>query len=659
MEKLNSTSLDLTKDNIKKLKELFPNVVTEGKVDFDSLRTILGDEIEERKEKYQFTWPGKSAAIKIAQSPSSSTLRPEKIYSKQWEKSENIYIEGDNLEVLKQLQKTYYGKVKMIYIDPPYNTGNDFVYKDDFNNSLDNYKIQSNQGMSSNPESSGRFHTEWLNMMYPRLILAKNLLREDGVIFISIDDNEVTNIINLCNEVFGETNKIGSVIRVAKTTSFRGNYFAPSKDYLITYAKNINKVENFVDEVDNEDQFNKIETNGPRAGEKYRDDIAFYLSTLQTRPNQRYYIECPDGELVVPPGETFPPNKVDGSKAVPVSGDGVWRWEVNQYLNKKDLLSFKKTNRSPLLNQNGEQAKWNIYTKSYLNDKNQKGNIPRDILEGFLNRNGSEELSKLGIPFSFPKPSKLIKYLMKIISINNNDIVLDFFSGSGTTADAVLQYNIENNTNVKFILVQLDENLDESLKNANSENLSIVKKSIELLDTLKMPHILTKISQERINRAGNNLKEEWLNKNKGEGLFAEEKEFPFDIGFKVFKLDSTNIKPWDNEVQLDSQSLFDLSDVFKEGRSKEDVLYEIMLKYGVFDMQAIEIEINGKIMYRVGKRFMIVCLEDNVTSKDVETIGELSPRTVIFKESGFANDNDKINAVYNLEKAGVEDVKCI
>lgn len=208
MEKINDSSLDLTKLNIEKLKELFPNVVTEGKIDFDVLRTVLGDEVDDSKEKYQFTWKGKNTAIKLAQTPSSATLRPDKESSKDWNTTENLYIEGDNLEVLKQLQKTYYGKIKMIYIDPPYNTGNDFVYKDDFKNSLLNYKEQTNQGMKSNPETSGRYHTDWLNMMYSRLLLAKNLLRDEGIIFISIDDNEKDNLKKICDELFGMNNFI-------------------------------------------------------------------------------------------------------------------------------------------------------------------------------------------------------------------------------------------------------------------------------------------------------------------------------------------------------------------------------------------------------------------------------------------------------------------
>ena len=411
MDKLKMHSLDGVERNIELIGKLFPNAITEvmrnGKaehaIDFDALRQELSDSIVEgREERYQFTWPDKKKAMLAANAPITATLRPVVTDSVGKDgtpggfDSENLYIEGDNLEVLKLLQETYLGKVKMIYIDPPYNTGNDFVYEDDFAQSADEYMGNSGQydeegnRLVTNTESNGRFHTDWLNMLYPRLRLAKDFLSDDGVIFISIDDSELRNVLKIGDEVFGNANFVACLTRVAKTTSFRGNYFVPSKDYIVAYCKNIVLLPAFQDEVTNDEQFKKIETDGPRKGEYYRDDIAFYLSTLQTRPNQRYFIECPDGELVVPPGETIPGIKKDGEKVLPHDGDGVWRWEQKQYLAKKDLLSFKQTKTSPLLNQNGERAKWNIYTKSYLNDKKEKGNIPRDLLEGFLNRNGSE-----------------------------------------------------------------------------------------------------------------------------------------------------------------------------------------------------------------------------------------------------------------------------
>jgi len=403
MTEQDGKSLDMVNENLEALKAIFPESFTEDGVDFEVLRQLLGDTVDESEEKYGLNWHGKKKARQIALMPSLGTLRPCPEESVDWDTTQNLFIEGDNLEVLKLLQKSYANKIKMIYIDPPYNTGKEFIYPDKFQDNLDTYLKYTGQKddegfkLSSNTENSGRFHTNWLNMMYPRLKLAKNLLRTDGVIFISIDDNEQVNLRKLCDEIFGIENFVGCITRVAKTTSFRGNFIAPGKDYLVCYVKNISDTERFVDDVD-ESQFKKIEEYGSRKGERYRDDIAFYLTTLETRPNQRYLIECPDGSKVLPPGKTFPPER-------PEDGDGVWRWNYENYMEKKDLIVFKETKRSPLINENGEQAKWNLYTKSYLRDKLEKGNLPRDLWTGYLNRHGTAELKKLHIPFSFPKPS--------------------------------------------------------------------------------------------------------------------------------------------------------------------------------------------------------------------------------------------------------------
>lgn len=318
MKMLEGISMDLTEDNLNKLKEIFPEVFEEGKIDFDKLRLILGDNIEDKEEKYEFTWNGKNDAIRIAQTPSTGTLRPDKESSKNWDDTENLYIEGDNLEVLKLLQKSYFGKVKMIYIDPPYNTGKDFIYKDSFKDNITNYKKITNQTTRANPETNGRYHTDWLNMMYPRLKLARNLLREDGVIFISIDDNEVNNLSKICNEIFGEENFIGCAGRITKKSNNKGDFWAPNFDYLLTYVKNINEAETFFGGV-NYNAYNIIENEGPRKGEKYQL-VRLYMSSLQARnPEQRFWIECPDGSKIIPPGSTFPPER-------PVLGDGIWRW---------------------------------------------------------------------------------------------------------------------------------------------------------------------------------------------------------------------------------------------------------------------------------------------------------------------------------------------
>lgn len=633
MDKISSTSLDLTNVNIEKLKELFPNVVTEGKIDFEKLKIILGTEIDDNKEKYQFTWPGKSEAIKIAQTPSSATLRPDKISSVNWDNTENLYIEGDNLEVLKQLQKTYYGKIKMIYIDPPYNTGSDFVYKDDFSNSINNYIEQTSQGMTSNPETNGRYHSDWLNMMYPRLLLARNLLKEDGIIFISIDDNEATNLKKICDEIFGLNNFVGQITVVGNPRGRDYGGVARMHDYLFVYKKSPSTVINLIeDEENNFKMFDDI--GGFELRELRNRNIKF---NKENRPNLYYpfYIDTVHSDEHGLHNISLE-QKDEWFELYPLESQGintVWRWGKQKSIENLNINIKAKPmkNGSYMIVEKYREGRRMARSVWWDKDTNtEKGTLlVKELMEGKV--------------FDYPKPVEMLMRTIEMgTNVNEEDYVLDFFSGSGTTAHAVMQLNAKDGGNRRFIMVQLPE-----LTEKNTEAYSAGYKSI------------CDIGKTRIYRAGMQIKEKWLKDNQGEGLFAENKEFPYDIGFKVFKLDSTNIKPWDNETQLDSQSLFDLSDVFKDERSKEDVLYEIMLKYGVFDMQATEIEVNGKTMYRVGKRYMIVCLEDNVTSKDIEVIGELSPRTVIFKESGFNNDNDKINAVYNLEKAGVEDVKCI
>lgn len=352
---------------------------------------------------------------------------------------DNILIEGDNFHSLSVLNYTHKESIDVIYIDPPYNTGNkDFIYNDSFVDIEDGYR-----------------HSKWLNFMSKRLKLARNLLKDDGVIFMSIGCDEVAQLKLLSESIFGANCFLGMVTRRTKTTSFRGNYFAPRIDYILCYSKTPG-IPKFVDEVDSS-QYKKIEKEGKRKGEKYRDDTAFYLSTLETRPNQRYYIECPDGELVVPPGSSFLSQPIDGDKVVPNQGDGVWRWECEQYKSKKELLVFKRTKTSPLINEKGEKANWNIYTKVYLADKEENGNIPTELLLDFINREGTRELKEYNIEFSFPKPTNLIEKLIKYTNKAKDITILDFFAGSGTTGQAVLQLNQKDGGNRKFILCTNNE----------------------------------------------------------------------------------------------------------------------------------------------------------------------------------------------------------
>ena len=690
MDKLRMQTVNKADENFKKLAAMFPNAVTETITGYDEngkaiveraidkdvlMQEISCKVVDGNEERYQFTWPDKKKSVLLANAPINKTLRPCREESVDFDTTENLYIEGDNLEVLKLLQETYLGKIKMIYIDPPYNTGNDFVYEDDFAQSTDEYLANSGQfdedgnRMVQNTESNGRFHTDWLNMIYTRIRISKDLLQEDGVIFVSIDDGELKNILKICDEIFGSSNFVSCITRIAKTTSFRGNYFAPSKDYIVVYAKNISVLPSFQDEVSNDDQFNKIETEGERKGEYYRDDIAFYLSTLQTRPNQRYFIECPDGELVVPPGTTIPQIEQDGEKVLPNEGDGVWRWEQKQYLLKKNLLSFKQTKSSPLINQDGQKAKWNIYTKSYLNDKKEKGNIPRDLLEGFLNRNGSEELKKLDIPFSFPKPSKLIKHLIKILNTNKDIIVLDFFSGSATTAHAVMQLNAEDGGHRKFIMVQLPEKTDEK-----SEAYKAGYKNI------------CEIGKERIRRAGIKIKENLEQSGTDiRYLHKELKSAPIknicgfdvpvvparwssvdeteenkkmaeslDVGFRVLKCESSNMKDvYYNPAEYEPSLFSSLEDNIKEDRTPEDLLFQVMLDLGVLLSSKIEeTTIAGKKVFNVEDNYLIACFDDNVTEEVITEIAKQKPYYFVMRDSSMANDSvatnfDQIFATYS------------
>lgn len=634
MDKISDKSLNIKKQNIDKIKELFPNVVTEGKIDFEVLKTLLGGEIDDNKEKYQFTWKGKSDAIKIAQSPSSTTLRPDKDSSKYWNTTGNLYIEGDNLEVLKQLQKTYYGKIKMIYIDPPYNTGKDRIYKDNFKNSIENYKKQTNQGMASNPETNGRYHTDWLNMMYPRLMLSRNLLNDNGVIFISIDDYEMLNLKIICNEIFGENNFIAQLVwQNKKGGGNDSKYIAVEHEYILVYAKNISFLHEFYESY-SEEYIKRYKENDEQG--------RYYWDTFKRKSGKQYYpIICPDGTVLEYDEDG---NPISWLRSKERFESDIKEGEVRIIKSNKDTWSVQFKQRIP----KGKKPRSIFQTTHVIDNKGTTSSGGDDVYRLF----------KKDV-FSNPKPIDLLDFIISF-GLQSDDIILDFFSGSASLAESVMKKNIDGG-NRKYILVQLPENIDNVLLSvAKEDEKRIAKNAIGILDDIKKEHLITKLAEERIHRAGEIIKQEWLKNNQGEGLFADEqKEFPFDIGFKVFKLDSTNVKPWDNENEMDEATLFDSVDIFKEGRSKEDILYEIMLKYGIFDMPANEIEVNGKIMYRVGKRYMIVCLEGDITNEDIQAIANLSPKTVVFKESGFKNDNDKINAVYNLEKAGVEDIKCI
>lgn len=631
-------SLDVVGNNIDKIAQLFPNCVTErigkdGKpemaIDFDKLKAELtNDVLEEGEERYQFTWPGKRAASRLANEATTQTLRPCREESVDFDNTQNLYIEGDNLEVLKVLRETYLGKIKMIYIDPPYNTGNDFVYNDDFaqgktefeqNSGLfDEEGNQTIDPMQRNTESNGRFHTDWLNMIYPRLKVAKDLLSDDGVIFISIGQNELENIIKILNEIFGENNQLGIVCRQMKSGGgTQGKYFAHNTDYIIVYAKEYDVARYFRGEMSDDlvkKVYNQIELDGIRKGEYYRS-MGLYQSSLGVRPSLRYYIQCPDGHFVIPPGETFPLHIIEGETVIPVSTDGVWRWSYDLYKSEleKGNVEFKQTAKGILLDELGKPSKWNIYTKIWLNDRMDEGTIPNDLITKFENRHSSKELSALLIPFDFAKPVGLIKYLIRILNQDNNIVILDFFSGSATTAHAVMQLNAEDGGNRKFIMVQLPELTDEK-----SEAYKAGYKNI------------CEIGKERICRASKKIKEENADKEGIEKL---------DTGFRVLKLDSSNM----NDVYYTPEE-FSLNTLFsenvKEDRTAEDLLFQVMLDLGIELSAKIEKqEIAGKEVFLVDENYLIACFDKDVNETTITEIAKMHPVYFVMRDASAASDN--------------------
>ena len=625
MNKLDMESKNIVNANIQKISELFPNVIVEsdtGKtIDFDLLKQELSKDIVEGvKEKYQLTWPGKKEAIVAANTPSKNTLRPLKEKSVDFDNTQNIYIEGDNLEVLKILQESYLNKIKCIYIDPPYNTGNDFIYNDKFKKDINEELLESGQvdeegnRMVTNNQSNGRFHSDWLSMMYPRLKLARNLLTDDGVIFISIDDNEVDNLKKICNEIFGENNFVGCAGRITKKSNNKGDYWAPNFDYILTYTKNIDYGEGFLGGI-NFDAYNLIEKDGERKGEKYQL-VRLYMSSLQNRnPEQRFWIECPDGSKIIPPGSTFPPER-------PVLGDGIWRWTKKKFEENKEKIIIKKVKSSNLLNQDGNPAEWNVFTKTYLNDVIENSSAkPNSFIENYINQMSSHELNKLGIPFDYAKPAALIKFLIDICKLKENDIILDFFSGSASTADALLQYNLEKNIKSKYIMVQLPEKCEE-----NSEAYRNGYKTI------------CEIGEERIRRAGKKIK--------------EETNADIDYGFRVYKVDSTNMKDvYYIPNDLEQGDLLELESNIKEDRTTDDLLTQVILDLGLSLDLSIEEKMIGKNkVYYVAGNSLVACFDDNIDIDIVDEICKCEPYKVVFKDSAFKTDNDKINLEERFKK---------
>lgn len=634
---LDGKTPDIAEENIGKLKQLFPEVFTEGKIDFGKLQQVLGEYVEDSNERYNFTWNGKGRVLRLSQTPSLGTLRPCKEESKDWDTTQNLYIEGDNLEVLKLLQKSYYGKVKMIYIDPPYNTGKDFVYKDDFHDSLENYKRATGQvddkgkAISTNSETSGRYHTDWLNMMYPRFRLARNLLSDYGVIFISIDDNEIHNLRKICDEIFGEDNLVGVIANINNPKGRSDDkYVATAHEYILVYAKNIISLIWYGFEPTEEitRRYNKVDVNG----KKYREiDLrkTGENDLREDRPNLFYYFHYneqtnelyPSYDKDAPTGFiSIFPQREDGK-------EGNWRWGLDTAKKQIGSLVAKFMPMRKI---------WGIMEKDYLEGRDLVKPTSSWTFKDVNSERGTEQFVDLGFDkriFPKPKPIGTIERTLRL-STANNDIILDFFSGSSTTAHAVMQLNAEDSGSRKFIMVQLPEPTDEK-----SEAYKAGYKNI------------CEIGKERIRRAGEKIKEE-------KGLEA----LNLDVGFKVLKLDSSNIRKWQPDYNDLEQSLMDYVDNYVEGRTELDVVYEIMLKYGLdLTYPVDEFTIAQKKVYSIGFGMLMICLDDEITT-DVakgilEKIKELSPESsrVVFKDNGFKSDSNKTNIKEILKSGGIEE----
>lgn len=662
-KKVNLTSAVISDEQLKKLREILPEAFSENKIDWEKLKTVLDGQIDDRMEKFGFTWAGKSNAIKNVLIPSKATLRPVKDESVGFDKTKNLFIEGDNLEVLKLLQKIYFEQVKMIYIDPPYNTGGDFVYHDDFKSPLKSYLGQTGQAdgdgnkLQTNTETNGRYHSDWLTMMYPRLKLAWNLLKPDGVIFVSIDDNEVAHLRMMLDEIFGEENFIGCAARVAKKSNNKGDFWAPNFDYVLTYTKDRKSALPFFGGV-NYEAYDEVDSDGPRKGEKYQL-VRLYMSTIENRnPDQRFYIDCPDGTKIIPPGTTFPPER-------PILGDGIWRWTKKKFNEERDRIVIKKVRSSNLIDENGNPAKWNVFTKTYLNDVISDASAkPNSLIEDHINQIGSHELGKLDIPFDYPKPSSLIKYLIEIMRAEKDAIILDFFAGSGSTAQAVMSINAEDGGNRKWICVQLPEQTD-----LNSEAYKAGYKTIADIGKERIRRAAKMIEEQVAEKRGqrNGLQDVYgYKKEEVEELQSDESgyRYDFDDGFKVFKLGQSNYV--ENQFEYDPEkSEEENKTAFAEYLTKAkqsslfpkvndlDVVYENIVKEGLSLNSAITQNKLGKNkVYHVKdvNEELLISLDTKLDHDTVKllTDKEYKDKTFICLDNAL-DDTAKANLGLHLE----------
>ncbi len=643
MEKLNMQTTDVVDENIKRIGEMFPNCLTEVKdekgrpqvaIDFDQLRQELSKNIVEGpEERYQFTWPDKRNAIRLANAPTTDTLRPCREESVDFDNTQNLYIEGDNLQVLKLLRENYLGKVKMIYIDPPYNTGNDFVYNDNFDQDKQEYVHNSGQydedghQLVTNTESNGRFHTDWLNMIYPRLKVAKDLLSEDGVIFISIDDNELDNLKKISDEVFGAYNFI-DIFNWAKTETPENLSIKCRQiiEYVLCYQKNKDSV-------------------------RYKG-IQKYSSSSNGLLNQPNAIG-----ILKFPANTVTTNIPNGHIVAGMYGTDKYDVELLDDVDVKDGLFISefrlkakfKWQQSYLENELRNGTTISIPTMKFspsYEKREYAPEVPTNLINSKVGVETNENAGEYQLQlfhkkvFNFPKPTSLMKYLFGFLDDKETDyIIMDFFSGSASTADAVMQINSERKDNpIKYILVQLQENLEESFKNATSASQKeIIGNSIDLCDELKVPHVLTEVAKERIRRAGKKIKEE----------HPEAKDL--DTGFRVLKLDSSNMQDvYYTPEEFDQRDLFE--DNIKDDRTDEDLLFQTMIELGIELSAKIEQkQIAGKTVWNVSDGYLMACFDEAVNETTITEIAKQQPYYFVMRDKSLANDNvaDNFEQIFN------------
>ncbi|WP_439423906.1 site-specific DNA-methyltransferase [Segatella copri] len=607
MDKLRMQSSNGVEDNITKIAQLFPDCVTEtvdeksGQpkhlIDFEKLKQNLSDSVmSERAERYQFTWPDKSKAILLANSPINATLRPCREDSVDFDNTQNLYIEGDNLDVLKCLKETYLHKVKMIYIDPPYNTGNDFVYEDDFAQSSEEYLANSGQfdeqgnRMFTNAESNGRFHTDWLNMIYPRLKVARDLLTDDGVIFISIDDNEVENLRKVCDEVFGEQNFIATLIwERAFAPKNDAKFISSSHDYIVMCAK---RIENFkIGRLERTQEANARYSNPDNDPRGVWTSGDMLVKTYNKSCD--YPITTPSGKIVNPvPGRC-------------------WRFSEESFLEKV------KDNRIWF----GPEGNGVPRVKRFLSELKFEGMAPTSILfhkEVGHSQEGSKEVTALfgdkGV-FDGPKPVRLLQRLLTLANLDDNSIILDFFSGSASTAHAVMKMNAEKQKHCPFIIVQLPEHISEKKKEQGYETVC-------------------EIGKERIRRAGKKIKEE-------SPLTTQD----LDTGFRVLKLDSTNMQDiYYSPKDISQADLFSQVDNVKPDRTGEDLLFQVMLELGAtLDSKIETTTVAGKTIYNVAEGYLVACFDPNVTDEVVKAIAQMLPAYAVLRDTSMKDDSTATN----------------